>query len=129
MRRVKLLVAAIVAVIMLMVMAAAPAGAQGYTGWIEHPYPSIGLWYCNWYDGTYWCTGPSGVWFPASPDWYYFKGPGSFRGSGPVLLSFSMLVCYILFNLALEQEARDGDGKNPEEGWWLRHAAHTARNT
>jgi hypothetical protein len=69
MRRVKHLVAAALAVTML-ALSAAPASAQGYTGWIEHPYPSAGLWYCDYYDGEYWCQGNEGIWVPANPNWY-----------------------------------------------------------
>jgi hypothetical protein len=69
MRRVKLLVLAVLASAMLS-LSAAPASAQGYTGWIEHPYPSAGLWYCDWYGDTYWCQGNGGIWFPSNPDWY-----------------------------------------------------------
>ena len=49
---------------------AAPAGAQGYTGWIEHPYPSAGLVYCDWYGSQYFCMNESGTWVPANSDWY-----------------------------------------------------------
>jgi hypothetical protein len=69
MRRVKLLVLILVAVASL-ALSAAPASAQGYTGWIEHPYPSAGLWYCDWYGDEYWCQGNHGIWAPANPDWY-----------------------------------------------------------
>ena len=41
MRRVKHLVAAALAVTML-ALSAAPASAQGYTGWIEHPIRALG---------------------------------------------------------------------------------------
>jgi len=69
MRRLRLFVVAVVAVVGL-AGTAAPAGAQGYTGWIEHPYPSAGLWYCGWYGSQYQCQDESGNWFPANPNWY-----------------------------------------------------------
>ena len=69
MRRIRLLVVAVLAAVMMAAMAT-PAGAQGYTGWIEHPYPSAGLWYCDYYDGEYWCQGNGGTWFPSSENWY-----------------------------------------------------------
>jgi hypothetical protein len=69
MLRVRILVVAVVAVVGL-TGTAAPAGAQGYTGWIEHPYPSAGLWYCDWSGSQYWCQNESGTWVPANPDWY-----------------------------------------------------------
>jgi len=58
--------------------ATAPASAQGYEGWIMHPYPNAGYGWCGWvqdggpHDGwTYWCWSPSvEQWFPANPDWY-----------------------------------------------------------
>ena len=80
----KFLLAVIVAAAMF-VGVTAPAVAQGYTGWIEHPYPSAGLWWCEWvedggpYEGwTYWCnlplypTEPEGewIWMRPNPDWY-----------------------------------------------------------
>jgi hypothetical protein len=82
MSRLRLLIAASLAAATL-ITSAVPASAQGYTGWIENPYPSAGLWWCDWYedggpyDGwTYWCWAPSrdnpeeGIWFRANPDWY-----------------------------------------------------------
>ncbi len=63
-----------------------PAQAQGYTGWIEHPYPSAGLWYCDWYGSEYWCQGNGGVWFPSNPDWYNASSAEMMRVFGePVL--------------------------------------------
>ena len=64
-RIVALLVALLVAVII-----ADPAGAQGYTGWIENPHPSAGLWYCDYYGSEYWCMNEQGTWFRANPNWY-----------------------------------------------------------
>ena len=70
MLRFRLLVAAIFAVAMLAGVAA-PAGAQGYTGWIENPYPGAGQWYCDYYGEEYWCWSPSAEqWFRATPNWY-----------------------------------------------------------
>jgi len=69
MRRVRLFVLAIVAVVGL-ASTAAPALAQGYTGWIENPYPSAGLWYCDYYGSEYWCQNEQGIWFRANPNWY-----------------------------------------------------------
>jgi hypothetical protein len=70
MHRIKFLVVVAVLTASMLVASAAPASAQGYTGWIEHPYPSAGLWYCDYYAGEYWCQGNGGTWFPANPDWY-----------------------------------------------------------
>ena len=47
-----------------------PASAQAYTGYIQHPYPNAGTWYCDWYSGVYWCQDQYGNWFRANPDWY-----------------------------------------------------------
>jgi hypothetical protein len=75
MRRVRLLV---VALLMggMMAGVSAPASAQGYEGWIDHPYPDVGYWWCE-YDeaGKYWCMAPDMLtgewsWFGAHPDWY-----------------------------------------------------------
>jgi hypothetical protein len=65
---VRVFVVAVLAVAML-VSASGPAGAQGYTGWIEHPYPSAGLWYCDYYGEGYWYMNENGQWFPANPNW------------------------------------------------------------
>ena len=66
----------------MLLAGAAPAIAQGYTGWIEHPYPLIGQWDCEWfedggqYDGwSYWCYDPNSTrgvegWVRMNPDWY-----------------------------------------------------------
>jgi uncharacterized protein (DUF2062 family) len=69
-RRVRLvfLVAALTAA--ALAVSAGTASAQGYTGWIEHPYTSAGLWYCDWYCGQYWCQGNGGIWAPVNLDWY-----------------------------------------------------------
>ena len=69
MRGAKPLVLALVAAGML-VAGSSPAAAQGYTGWIEHPYPSAGLWYCDYYGSDYYCQDEWGNWFPANPNWY-----------------------------------------------------------
>ena len=70
MRRARLLVVAVLAALML-VAGSSPAAAQGYTGWIEHPYPSAGLWYCDWYGDGYWCwSSNNGQWIPTNPNWY-----------------------------------------------------------
>lgn len=69
MRRVRFVMVALL-MMGMMAGAAAPASAQGYTGWIEHPYPSAGLWYCDWYGSQYMCQSEDGNWFPANPDWY-----------------------------------------------------------
>jgi hypothetical protein len=70
MRRVKLLVLAVVLTLAMWATSALPASAQGYTGWIEHPYPSAGYWWCEYSGGAYWCQDESGNWFPANPNWY-----------------------------------------------------------
>lgn len=69
MGRAKLLVLALVAAAMLMA-GSSPAAAQGYTGWIEHPYPSAGYWWCEYSGSAYWCQDEWGNWFPANPNWY-----------------------------------------------------------
>jgi hypothetical protein len=68
--RVKLLLMVAVLTALMLATSAGTAAAQGYTGWIEHPYPSAGLWYCDWYGSEYWCQGNGGTWFPSNPDWY-----------------------------------------------------------
>ena len=68
-RRARLLVAAVLAAIML-VAGSSPAAAYTPTGWVEHPYPSAGLWYCDYYGSDYYCQDEWGNWFPASPTWY-----------------------------------------------------------
>jgi hypothetical protein len=70
MRRIRLLVASPIFAVGMLVTSAVPASAQGYTGWIEHPYPSAGLWYCNWYSDGYWCQDEGGTWLRTNPDWY-----------------------------------------------------------
>ena len=60
----------LVVALLLSLLAAAPAGAQGYTGYIEHPYPSAGVWYCDYYGSDYYCQDEYGNWFPANPNWY-----------------------------------------------------------
>ncbi len=67
--RMRLVVLALLLVGM-MAGATAPASAQGYTGWIEHPYPSAGLWYCDWYGSQYMCMNEAGTWVGANPNWY-----------------------------------------------------------
>ena len=69
MRRTRLLVAVVLAAIMLLAESS-PAAAQGYTGWIEHPYPSAGLWYCDYYGSDYYCQDEWGNWVPANPNGY-----------------------------------------------------------
>ncbi len=77
----------------MVITSAVPASAQGYTGWIENPYPSAGLWWCDWYedggmyDGwTYWCMNEHGTWAPANPDWYNANSAEMMRVYGqPVL--------------------------------------------
>jgi hypothetical protein len=69
-RRAKPLVLAIVAVAML-VAGSSPAAAQGYTGWVEHPYPSVDYFWCEYFGADYYCWSPiNEQWFPANPDWY-----------------------------------------------------------
>jgi hypothetical protein len=41
-----------VLVAVAMVVSVGPALAQGYTEWIDHPYPSAG-WSCEWYGEEY----------------------------------------------------------------------------
>ena len=60
----------IITAILDLLMTAAPAGAQGYTGWIEDPYPSAGYWWCEYSGSAYWCQDEWGNWFPANPNWY-----------------------------------------------------------
>jgi len=64
------LITMLVVALLLSLLAAAPAGAQGYTGYIEHPYPSAGLWYSDYYGSDYYCQDERGNWFPAAPSWY-----------------------------------------------------------
>ena len=86
MHRVKLLATSLALASLVAATMAAPAGAQGYTGWIEHPYPSAGLWYCDWYGDTYYCQGNGGTWFPDNPDWYNLTSDEMMRVNGqPVL--------------------------------------------
>lgn len=74
--RVRLLVAAMLAATML-VTSAVPAAAQGLEGWILHPFPEAGYWWCEWvedggrYEGySYWCWASNGeYWFKSDPDW------------------------------------------------------------
>ena len=86
MRTVKLLVLTLLAVAAL-ALSAATASAQGYTGWIEHPYPSAGLWYCDYYGDEYWCwSSNNGQWVPANPNWYDASSAEMMRVFGePVL--------------------------------------------
>ena len=71
MPRVKVLVLVAVLTAAMLTTSAGNASAQGYTGWIEHPYPSAGLWYCDWYGDAYWCwSSNNGQWVPANPNWY-----------------------------------------------------------
>jgi len=53
-RLITMLVAAVLAAIML-VAGSSPAAAYTPTGWVEHPYPSAGLWYCDYYGSDYYC--------------------------------------------------------------------------
>ncbi len=85
MYRLRLLIAATFAVTML-VTSAGPALAQGYTGWIEHPYPSAGYWWCEWSGEEYWCQDEWGNWFRSNPDWYNAASAEMMRVFGqPVL--------------------------------------------
>ena len=68
--KIRLLVVAMLAAVILALATAAPAGAQGYTGYMEHPYPSAGVWYCDYYGSDYYCQDEWGNWFPANPNWY-----------------------------------------------------------
>jgi len=70
MLRVRLVVAALLVALLVAAIVAAPAGAQGYAGWIKHPYPSAGLWWCEYSGSAYWCQDEWGNWFPANPNWY-----------------------------------------------------------
>ena len=69
MRRVKLLMLALVAVAML-VAGSSPAVAQG---WVQHPMTGAWVW-CEYYGSEYWCwfedtqTG-IGTWTRALPGW------------------------------------------------------------
>jgi hypothetical protein len=69
-RRVKLLMLAVVLTATTLATNTGTASAQGYTGWIEHPYPSAGYWWCEYSGSAYWCQDEWGNWFPANPDWY-----------------------------------------------------------
>ena len=70
MRRVKHLLLVAVLIATILATSAGTASAQGYTGWIEHPYPSAGYWWCEYSGGTYYCQDEWGNWFPANPNWY-----------------------------------------------------------
>jgi len=39
----------------MLVAGSSPAAAYTPTGWVEHPYPSAGLWYCDYYGSDYYC--------------------------------------------------------------------------
>ncbi len=64
--------------VVVMLTLSSPALAQSYTGWIEHPFPNVGYWWCDWYkDGgiyeggySYWSQTEDGQWLLAEPDWY-----------------------------------------------------------
>jgi hypothetical protein len=64
------LVVTVVLVAALLCTLGGTASAQGYTGWIKHPYPNAGYWYCDWYGSEYWCMDEQGNWFRSNPDWY-----------------------------------------------------------
>jgi len=63
MRRVKLLGAALLAVVML-VTGSAPAAAQEWSQWFYHPN-SENYWYCGYWDDQYWCYTEWGAWIRA----------------------------------------------------------------
>jgi hypothetical protein len=66
----KLFTALLVALVVAALLAV-PAGAQGYTGWVEHPYPSVDYFWCEYFGADYYCWSPiNEQWFPANPDWY-----------------------------------------------------------
>jgi hypothetical protein len=86
MRRMKLMVVTLLVTAVMLAGASVPASAQGYTGWIENPYPSAGLWYCDWYGSEYWCQDEWGNWFRANPNWYNQNSAEMLRVYGqPVL--------------------------------------------
>jgi hypothetical protein len=70
MRRARLLVVAALLAVAMLAISAMPASAE----WIDHPYPGVGYWWCDWYyDGgiyegyTYWCQDEGGNWLRTSP--------------------------------------------------------------
>jgi hypothetical protein len=64
------LITMFVVALLVTLLAASPAAAYTPTGWVEHPYPSAGLWYCDYYGSDYYCQDERGNWFPAAPSWY-----------------------------------------------------------
>jgi hypothetical protein len=69
-RKGKLLLMVAVLTALMLAVSAGKASAQGYTGWIQHPYPSAGYWWCEYSGGAYYCQDEWGNWFPANPNWY-----------------------------------------------------------
>ena len=74
MRRVRLLVLATLLALAMLATNAMPASAE----WIDHPYPGVGYWWCDYYydGGIYegyscWCQAEGGEasWFRANPNW------------------------------------------------------------
>jgi predicted small secreted protein len=73
MRRVRLLVLALVSVATSLALSNAPAGAQEY---IQNP-ASGEYWYCGYYSDGYWCWVPSyGGWIMAVHGWQYLPPGG-----------------------------------------------------
>ena len=65
MRRIKLVVLAVVVAALLALSAGSAVAAE----WIQHP--RTGGWvYCDYYGSEYWCQDEWGNWFPANPNWY-----------------------------------------------------------
>ena len=65
------LVLAVAIVMVMTTLNTNAALAQGYTGWVEHPYPSVDYFWCEYFGDEYWCWSPLGeMWFPANPNWY-----------------------------------------------------------
>ncbi len=69
MRRVKLLVLAVLHSVAALTTSAGPASAE----WIQHPWRGAWAW-CDWYGGEYWCNAQDvgtgeWIWFRAAPGW------------------------------------------------------------
>jgi len=78
-RRVRLLVLATLLAAAMLATSALPASAE----WIDHPLPTAGYWWCDYYqDGgpyegySYWCMDEYDNWFRARPGWQYDSSQG-----------------------------------------------------